>query len=170
MREEFSDAQIAEFLRRSYFAVDGLWFVKTEDKRGFDEAMERDVDVWSVMAKIQARKAKKLLGIEVGSLQSLGKAFQLKMAAEGYNFDVETTEGEVKLILRDCPWYEVIKRSNRLHISESVTNRICVMEFGGWAREFSPDISFEMRKRLCIPADNCTECEIAFCRKASSSC
>lgn len=165
MKEEFSDAQVADFLRRSYFTVDGLWFVKTEEKRGFDEALELDVAVWGVMSKIQARKAKELLGIDGSSLHDLGKAFQLKMTAEGYDFDVETTEDEVKLILRECPWYEVIKRSNRLHISESITNRICVMEFGGWAREFAPDLTFEMRKRLCIPADNCTECEIAFCRK-----
>ena len=31
MAEEFTDAQIADFLRRSYFVVDGLWFVKIEE-------------------------------------------------------------------------------------------------------------------------------------------
>ena len=46
MKEQFTDAQIADLLRRSYFVVDGLWFVKTEEKHGFEEAMDLDQAVW----------------------------------------------------------------------------------------------------------------------------
>lgn len=162
MKESYSDAQTADFLRRSYFAVDGLWFVKTEERRGFEEAMDLDVAVWDVMAKIQARKARALLGIEGDSLEELARAFQLKLTAEGYDFDVEYSDGEVRLTMLLCPWYEILRSSGRTHISEQITNRICSMEFAGWAREFSPDIRFQMRRRLCMPSDNCTTCEIAF--------
>ena len=71
MKPDFTDAQIADFLRRSYFVVDGLWFVKTEEKRGFDEAMQLDEAVWEIMSKVQARKAKSLLAIKNGSLRAV---------------------------------------------------------------------------------------------------
>ena len=162
MKNEYSDAQVAAFLRKSYIAVDGLWFVKTEEKRGFDEAMELDEAVWAVMPKIQARRARAILGITGNSLEDLARAFKLKFASEGFDFDSEHSEKEVKLIVRSCPWYEIMKSSNRLHVSESVTNRICRMEFSGWIKEFDPTIRFEMHKTLCRPQDKCETCEIAF--------
>jgi hypothetical protein len=164
MRQSFSHAQIAEFLRRSYFAVDGLWFVKAEDRHGFDEAMELDAAVWDVMSKIQARKAKSVLGIEGGSLEELANAFQLKLAAEGHDYDVERRASEVVFTVRVCPWYEILKSGNRTHIAEIIADRICRTEFAGWAREFGPDIRLEMRKRLCVESDQCSQCEIAFVR------
>lgn len=165
MKNIFTEAQIADFLRKSYITVDGLWFVKTEELKSFDDAIELDVTVWEVMAKIQARKARALLGITGNSIEDLARAFQLKLSAEEFDFDTDITPDNVKFTIRTCPWYEIMKSSNRLHISEIITNRICVMEFSGWANEFSPDIKLEMHKRLCIPQDKCKTCEIEFCRK-----
>jgi len=68
LKELFTDAQIADFLRRSYFVVDGLWFIMAEQERGFDEAMDLDEAVWGVMSKVQARRAKEVLRIELFNL------------------------------------------------------------------------------------------------------
>lgn len=162
MKEQFTDAQIADFLRKSYFVVDGLWFVKTEEKRGFEEAMGQDEAVWKVMSKVQARKAKELLGITDGSLEDLARAFQLKLSAEGYDFDVESGENEVRLQVNVCPWYEVLKSSGRTHIAEIIAERICAREFVGWVKEFSPGIEFQILGRLCVEADNCCQCGMVF--------
>lgn len=162
MRAKFSDAQIADFLRKSYFVVDGLWFVKTEEKHGFDEAMDMDEAVWEVMSKVQARKARSLLQITGDSLEDLARAFSLKLAAEGHDFNVETTENEVKLTINICPWYEVLRSSDRTHIARAIADRICLREFSGWAREFSPDIQFEIQGRLCVESDQCEQCRMVF--------
>jgi len=169
VKEVLSDAVIADFLRRSYFTVDGLWFVKLEQLHGFDEAMDMDEAVWKVMSKIQARKAKSLLGIEEGSLQELARAFQLKFAAEGYDYRVESEESEVRIIVEKCPWYEILKSSGRTSIAEPIADRICALEFAGWAHEFAEPIEFQMRKRLCVEKDNCDRCEFAFLSAKSSS-
>lgn len=165
VREQFADAQIADFLRRSYFAVDGLWFVKTEERHGFDEAMDVDEAIWDVMSKIQARKAKELLGISGDSLEDLGRAFQLKLAAEGYEFDVEFSNGEVMLKVRTCPWYEALKSNGRTQLAETIADRICAREFGGWIKEFSPDIEFQILGRLCVESDCREECRMVFRRR-----
>ena len=58
----FSDKDKAEYYHRCYKAVDGLWFVKTEQMYDFDSALEIDQEVWNIMPKIQARFLKKKLG------------------------------------------------------------------------------------------------------------
>ena len=48
-------AQIEDYLYRSYTRADGLWFVLTEEKYGFDAALALNEAVWKVLPKIQAR-------------------------------------------------------------------------------------------------------------------
>lgn len=163
--ESFTDAQIADFLRRSYFVVDGLWFVKTEEAYGFDQAVALDEAVWEVMSKVQARKARAVLGIEGNTLADLGKAFQLKFAAEGHDFRVDIGENEVMVTIRTCPWFEVLKSSNRTHIAEVIADKICAREFAGWAKEFGPGIELDFGSRICV--EGCDTCSFVF-RKAGT--
>jgi len=158
--EKFTDAQIADFLRRSYFVVDGLWFVKTEEAHGLEQAIDLDEAVWEVLSKVQARKAMSVLGIEGGGLAELGKAFQLKLSAEGYAFDAEISEDEVRLTVNMCPWFEVLKSSNRTHIAELIADRICGREYAGWTKEFGPGIELHFEGRLCV--EHCETCAIVF--------
>lgn len=162
MNETFTDAQIAAFLKRSYFAVDGLWFVKAEGRHGLAEAMDLDETVWEIMPKVQAREAAKLLDIEGGSLQAIQLGFSFKLTAEGYDFDMETSGDEVRFIVKMCPWYEVLKSSDRTHLSESVADRICVKEFSGWTKELAPDAEFQLCSRLCVESDNSECCRLVF--------
>ncbi|MDH7602278.1 MAG: DUF6125 family protein [Armatimonadota bacterium] len=160
--ERFEDAQIAEFLRRSYFAVDGLWFVKSEERYGFEEAMALDEAVWDVMSKIQARKARALLGITGNSLEDLAVGFSLKLAAEGYDYDLEVNPSAAVFTVRTCPWYEILKSSGRTHIAETIADRICKREFSGWTREFGQDIQVHFDGRLCVPREQCDTCRVVF--------
>jgi len=43
---KLSDEQKTEYFRRSYTAVDGLWFMKVEERHGFEEALRLDEAVW----------------------------------------------------------------------------------------------------------------------------
>ena len=80
---------LTDYLRRSYFAVDGLWFSMVEKETSFEEALALDEQVWAVLAKIQARKAKELLHIEGGSIADLLKGLEVKLEAEEYGYTVE---------------------------------------------------------------------------------
>jgi len=51
-----SDEQLVQFLRRSYHAVDGLWFMSVEDVEGFPAALELDQLVWEVLARSRPAK------------------------------------------------------------------------------------------------------------------
>jgi hypothetical protein len=43
--DSLTDQQICDYSHRSYKAVDGLWFMKAEEKYGFNAALDIDKEV-----------------------------------------------------------------------------------------------------------------------------
>lgn len=152
----FDEKAVIEYLRRSYFAVDGLWFVKAEEMLSEGEAMTLDEQVWQIMPKIQARKARELLKIEGGSLADLALALWLKFAAEGYEYRVaERTSHILRIHIHACPWLEVLRKAGKMSRAAEICDKICGREGAVWAREFSPDIQFCLESKLSAGAPVC---------------
>lgn len=134
-----------EFLRRSFFTVDGLWFVNSERDLGFDKALDLDHRVWESMAKVQARKARELCGGEIG-LAGLVKSLVLKFESEGWGFEVEEREKEARFRITGCPWFKILEKSERTHLEPTITQTICSTEYPLWAAEFGDGITFDLEK------------------------
>ena len=146
---------LVEFLRRSFFAVDGLWFVKVEEEVDFERALELDARVWEVMAKIQARKARELLGATGNSPGELARCLALKFAAEAHDFEVaEEDNGRVEVVIRDCSWLEIMRKAGREHLAQRVAEAICRRELEVWGREFGVS-RHEMTDHLCAGGEAC---------------
>jgi len=156
-----TDKQIAEYMFRSYAAVDGLWFVKLEEKAGFDTALDIDEAVWKIMPKIQARKLRSMANIPDG-LDGLFEAYTTKITLEGFEFETRRELNAFEIIVSKCPWYEIMVKSNRGHVAEKIGDRICNAEYGGWATEFGSDLGFELRSRICRGQ---AQCRLRFFRK-----
>jgi len=107
-----NDEQIIEYLRRSYSAVDGLWFMKVEEKSGFEEALDIDKEVWKVLPKIQARMLKSIGNVENG-LEGLLDCFKVKMTLDGFQFKVERGKDQsgFRIIIERCPWFDLLVKS-----------------------------------------------------------
>ena len=152
----FDDKAVIEFLRRSYFAVDGLWFLRAEEACGYKDALRLDEEVWEVMPKVQARKARELLGIQGGSLADLALGLRLRFAAEGCEHRVvERTDDILKIDLPACPWLAGLRKSGRESIAPDICERICTRDYAGWAAEFSKDIEFHFEGNLSEGAPAC---------------
>jgi len=152
------DRTISEYLRRSYFAVDGLWFMKVEETLGFDEALCLDVEVWRILGKIQARKARELLGIEGRTIADLVAALQLKWAAEQYTPQVVAqSDNRIEVEITACPWIDLLRKSGREELAARVADAICNTEYAAWAREFDPGITIALPGRIC---DGCAACRL----------
>lgn len=163
-RPDYPPEQVADFLRRSYMAVDGLWFVMAEERHSFEEALALDEKVWHVMPKIQCRKARELLGLQddfegAAALTALGQALGLKFAGEGHDYTTEEGEGELRFHITRCRWHEALVRSGREAIGSTICSRICEPEMRIWAAEFSSGITFHQEGRPC---DGATACEMLF--------
>jgi hypothetical protein len=147
---------ISEYLRRSYFALDGLWFMMIEDKFSFDKAMEIDVDVWRVLPKIQARKVKELLNLKGNGLADFTQAIKVKMEAEEYDYAVKELDADhIQITISKCPWYEILKRAKREHLSQQIADEICCLEYKVWLREFGENLCFTMKSRCCTDDPAC---------------
>jgi len=153
---QLSDKQISEFCLRSYTAVDGLWFMKVEEKYGFDKALEVDNEVWKVLSKIQARMLKSMGKMEKG-IEALFECFTTKLALDGFTFKAAKigNNGEFIVTIERCPWHDSIVKSGRENISGKVGTLICNTEYSVWAAEFGDNIRFELGHQICKGSECC---------------
>lgn len=153
---ELTPEQKKDFLERSYQAVDGLWFMKTEEAFGFEKALDIDAEVWKVMPKIQARHLKPLAS-SPDPVQAFLDCFTAKLDMDGFKLKSVAREGneEIRIEISECPWCSLMEKSGRSHLAGRVGDRICNTEYPVWAAEFGTGMSLEIGGRICRRNGTC---------------
>ena len=149
-----TDKQRAEFFHRSYTAVDGLWFIKVEERWGFEAALDIDNEVWKILPKIQARQLKSMGKLGKG-MEALCECLTTKLALENFAFTPEKDETGFKIVINECPWHNLMLKSNREELSAKVGTLICNTEYSVWAAEFGEEIAFALQSQICKGASVC---------------
>ncbi len=160
--------QATDYYRRSYNAVDGLWFMKVEEAHDFEAALAADNAVWQVLPKIQARKLKEMAKLGNG-LEALREALAAKLTLDGYAHRIEANAGDdgaFTLTIEDCPWLAVMSRTGRSHLAAEIGKSVCAGEYVVWAAEFGADIRVESNGRIC--EDDAPACRIGFSRAGAT--
>ncbi|HWQ18542.1 MAG TPA: DUF6125 family protein [Methanotrichaceae archaeon] len=150
---KLTNEQAAQYFHRSYASADGLWFMKVEERRGFDEALEIDKEVWKVVPKIQARMLKSMLNTDT-SPDALLECFSAKLDLEGFEFEARKDGDGIRICIAKCPWHGLMVKSGRGHLSEKVNGLICGTENAVWASEFGR-LKFERESRICKGDKEC---------------
>ncbi len=153
---KLSNEQIKQYFHRSYAAADGLWFMKVEDKYGFDVALDIDNEVWKVLPKIQARMLKSMGKMENG-MDALFECLTTRLSLEGFKFEAEKdSAGKIFTVnISECPWHNAMIKLGREKLSEKVGTLVCNTEYSVWASEFGENISFELKKQICKGCKSC---------------
>lgn len=151
---ELTEEQKNRYYHRSYTAVDGLWFMKLEEKYGFDAALDIDSEVWKVMPKIQARCLKSIAGTGEG-MEALFECFTAKLALDGLVFSTERRGKDFSIAVSECNWYNLLLKSNREHVARQLGTRICLPEATMWASEFGENIEFSLEQQICLGNAHC---------------
>jgi hypothetical protein len=168
--DSLTDRQVSEYFHRSFKAADGLWFLKVEEKYGFEAALDVDKEVWKVLPKIQARMIKSLLGKSEAPVTLL-ESLTVKLSLEGFKFEVEQDEGGFRIRISDCPWHNLMIKSGREKLSGAVGTTICSIEYSAWAvwaSEFDENMEFKLEAQKCKGAKYCI-LNFKRCRSDSSS-
>ncbi len=152
---QLTPEQIQEYLYRSYTRVDGLWFVLTEERYGFDAALVLDEAVWKVLPKIQARFLQEQLSL-ARDLAGLAQALDAKLTLDRYEFSIAEAGAGLQVTLSRCPWHHLIVNSGRAHLAERIGGVICGIEFPVFAREFGCSCSAPRLERLCRNGKSCS--------------
>jgi hypothetical protein len=151
----YNQRLIADYLRKCFISVDGLWFMKAEEDAAFEKALELDIEVWKVLPKIEARTIKELLGLGNG-MQALRQALEFKLSAEDSRFELSPLgQDGFMLEVRDCSWVAHIKQANREQFLERISESICSLEFGSFALEFGSDIIVKHDRSSCCFEGGC---------------
>jgi hypothetical protein len=151
---KLSSSQIIDYFNRSYKTVDGLWFMKVEEKHGFDDALYLDNEVWKVVPKVQARMIKSFLGLETGP-DALFEGLLTKFELDGFKITTEKNEKGFIITITDCPWHNLMIKSGREHLSAVVGETICQTEYNVWVSEFAKNMKFELKSQKCKESKNC---------------
>jgi hypothetical protein len=163
--KKLSNADIIDYLYQSYAKVDGLWFMKTEEKFGFDKALEIDREVWKIIPKIQARILKSKLGTE-NCADLFLECLKIKLKNDKFRFNLiknkkyqsvgtNMSGNIIKARINYCPWHEIMIKSKRKNLSEQIGSSICDTEYSTFSNEFGENIKFELRSRICSGSKNC---------------
>jgi len=152
---EISQAFATEYLGRSYGAVDGLWFMKAEEKYGFEAALELDRQVWEVLPKIQARMLKRMLKLD-GGIEGLRGSLEVRLGIDGFEFEAgKLAQDAFRVTIFYCPWHELMVKSGRAHLAGRIGDVVCRADYLAWTREFGEDLGFELESQICKGARNC---------------
>jgi hypothetical protein len=149
-----TNSQVTEYFQRSYRAVDGLWFMKVEEKYGFEAALGIDKEVWKVLPKIQARMIKSILK-KCDSETTFLNSLKVKLSLEGFKFEVKQSEKGFRIIVSDCPWHTLMVKSGREELSRLVGTTICNIEYSVWISEFDKKLQFIFSKQKCHGSKQC---------------
>ncbi len=148
--------QIEEYLHRCYTALDGLWFMKVEEKYGFDTALDIDDEVWKIIPKIQARMLKSM-GNAGNGIDGLCECLETKLDLDGFEFKITKNDSgkSFSIIISECPWFNLMKKSKREHLAGKVGNVICCSEYSAWISEFEGDLNFDIQEKICEKSAQC---------------
>jgi predicted ArsR family transcriptional regulator len=152
-----TEKQAAQYFHRCYTAVDGLWFLKTEEKHGLESALEADTEIWKVLPKIQARMLKAILKVD-GGIDALRECLTTRLAVEEFEFETQTNADGFTILVKHCPWHDQMVKSGREHLSGTIGHRICRTEYAVWAAEFGK-IRFDLQEQIC---EGCARCALRF--------
>lgn len=146
--------KVIEYFHRCFKAVDGLWFMKVEEKYGFDIALDVDNNVWEVMPKIQARMLTSMLNLKQGP-DALLKGLETKLELDGFKFKTEKTKNGFKITITECPWHNLMIKSEREKLSAAVGTTICNTEYQVWVSELAETMKFKLQSQLCKGKECC---------------
>ena len=84
--------QMDELRMGALTAIDGLWFMAVEEKSGFEEALELDLEVWKRYGLVMLKRMARMLGIALDSEESVMAGLR-----QGWDADMLITMGGVSM-------------------------------------------------------------------------
>ncbi|MCD6232745.1 hypothetical protein J7K28_09075 [Candidatus Aerophobetes bacterium] len=106
----------SQYFKRSYFALDGLWFMMVEKYFSLEDALKIDEEVWKILPKIQAREVRRLLNLKENTLQNFIQVLEVELEVEDYQYQKKITGPRLCFLIKECPWYEIIKKSRKEYL------------------------------------------------------
>ncbi len=131
------------YLGRSFFTLDGLWMILTEEESNWEIALKIDTIVWIRLLKTIFRRLKRYLGIKSSTLQDLLQILTFRWTIEGWNYEIIKNElNEIIVEVKTCPYKAAMERNPERHDKIPLICRdMCMPFYKEIVHEFNPDIN-----------------------------
>ena len=151
--------QMDELRMGALTAIDGLWFMAVEEKSGFEEALELDLEVWKRYGLVMLKRMARMLGIALDPQHPPDMAAVNFLMEKICHIDGTECEGEllgpdeIRFKVHRCSWWDNLNNSGREEIvpCEFIDNTI----FRHWLEELDPSLRFEITHALPRGDDHC---------------
>jgi hypothetical protein len=145
----------AVFMRQMLVALDGLWFLNVLKESGEEKAFEMDVRVITAQFKKATRLWREMNGLDGKSVADKVSVLTAMAHLYGHEFEILEGGGHVTMRLKQCAFYENLKRAGR--IPEHDCRRLCRKLAQPWFAEIEPRTNGAGSVDLTLPVggDHC---------------
>ena len=157
MKREVSLEDKLFYFEKSFFTLDGLWMIETEEVTDWETALKIDTKVWIRLLRIIIRRIKKYLNIDTNSLQDLIEILTFRWSVENWDYDIEKNEPSEAIIrIHQCPYNLIMKRNPERHQKiPLICKGMCMPFYEEIAKEFNPEIKLERSTFMGLGDETC---------------
>jgi hypothetical protein len=140
--KNISDNDKLFFFEKSFFTLDGLWMIETEEMTNWETALKIDVIVWKELLKVVIRRLKKYLHFEKNDLVSLIDILTFRWDIEGWKYKVmQREQNKARVIVDQCPYKAAMDRNpERTEKQSLICKDMCIPFYKSVVKDFNEDI------------------------------
>ncbi len=146
------------FFGKSFFTLDGLWMIETEEMTNWENALKIDVIVWIKLLKVVIRRLKKYLQLEQNDLRNFLDILTFRWSIEGWEYKVlQHEDGKVQIIVDQCPYQAAMSRNpERIEKQPLICKEMCIPFYKSVVNEYNEKITLN-RTTFKGLGDNCCD-------------
>ncbi|MFO8018882.1 MAG: DUF6125 family protein [Promethearchaeia archaeon] len=155
---EVTDKDKLFFFSNHWDTLDGLWIIETENRMGFDRALQVDLAVWGRLLRKIIKRVKKHLNLKQNSIKNLIRVLSFRWAVEGWDFDL-LDNGTIKI--NKCPYNESMKRNPDRHDKIiPICKEMCIPFYKEVVNHYNSKIT--LKRKFFQGLDDSTYCDFQF--------
>lgn len=156
MREINQDDKLF-FFEKSFFTLDGLWMIETEEMTNWETALKIDIIVWKELLKVIIRRLKKYLQFEKNDLTTLVEILTFRWSIEGWEYEiVRRKDNNASIIVNQCPYKATMDRNpERTEKQKLICKDMCIPFYKSVIKDFSDNIEIERTSYMGLGNNYC---------------
>lgn len=145
------------FFEKSFFTLDGLWMIETEEITNWETALKIDVIVWIELLKVIVRRVKKYLQLEKNDLINLIDILTFRWSIEGWEYKVLQREyDKAKIVVNQCPYKAAMDRNpERTEKQSLICKNMCIPFYKSVIKDFNENINLNRTAYMGLGGSYC---------------
>ena len=145
------------YFEKSFFTLDGLWMIETENETDWETALKIDLLVWKRLLKIIIRRIKNHLHLDSNNLKDLMEILTFRWTVEGWDYDVLKNERNEAIVrINSCHYISIMERNpDRKEKVPLICKNMCIPFYEAIVKDFNPNIKVERDKFIGLGDEIC---------------